>query len=564
MPHSRLNALLQRLPAGNLSRRNRLVIYYLVGLVIVVSTYAVLYNIAISRLEGVDQSIFRSLEFVMQTMTTTGYGQDAASWSHPLMFLFVSFTQVSGIGIAFFTLRLIVIPLFTSAEVDLDDRLTPKSDHVVICEYSRDSAVLLEELQELDIEYVLISSAKQKAKRLSDEGYSVIHGSPQSADALERASVDTARAVITDAGTANVNTILTVESIRPAVEIITLTDDSGMREILLETGADTVLSPHGLLGRRLAEKAVSSFSSEVTDAIELGPDLEMMEVSVHERSRLAGTPIRDSNLREEKGANIIGAWIDGELQMPPDPETTIRPNTMLLVVGNREDLQTLSKYTRPLRSLLSHDRIVIAGRGEVGQAAQRAVADEGVATTTIDREPHDAVDVVGPAESEDVLQEAEIETAGAIVIGFPDDSAALLTTVLARSLNPNIEILARVNDTDATTKALSAGADYVLSVPHVSARMVARELRDEDLLTPASQIRLIRVPAEPLAGSTLAQSEIFEQTGCRVIAMEDDAGRTGEIDPTYQFSGDERITLVGLDEAVQSFLLEYDGSPLEA
>lgn len=78
-----------------------------------------------------------------------------------------------------------------------------------------------------------------------------------------------------------------------------------------------------------------------------------------------------------------------------------------------------------------------------------------------------------------------------------DDDASLLTTVLARSLNSNIEILTRVSDTDATRKALSAGADYVLSVPRVSARMVARELRGEDILSPASQIRLLRVPAAP-------------------------------------------------------------------
>jgi hypothetical protein len=126
--------LSQRLPEAELSRRNRLIIYYLVGLVLLVLLYAVIYNIALARLEGVNQSIFASFEFVVQTMTTTGYGQDAGLWSHPLMYLFVSLTQISGIGIGFFTLRLIIIPLFTGAEVNLDDRLTPKQDHVIICE----------------------------------------------------------------------------------------------------------------------------------------------------------------------------------------------------------------------------------------------------------------------------------------------------------------------------------------------------------------------------------------------------------------------------------------------
>lgn len=202
-------------------------------------------------------------------------------------------------------------------------------------------------------------------------------------------------------------------------------------------------------------------------------------------------------------------------------------------------------------------------QGEVGQAAREVVSEEGLDVVTIDIEDRDGVDIVGDAGSNGILEEAGVETAGAIIIGLPDDSASLLTTVLARSVNRDIEILARVSDTDATRKALSAGADYVLSVPRVSARMVARELRDEDVLAPASQIRLLRVPATPLTGSTLAESGIYEKTGCRVIAIEDESGLTSAVDPQREFTGTERIVLVGSDETVQQFRKQFDVSPIE-
>jgi len=557
-----MGVLPQRFRKIEFSRRDRLIIYYLAGLVLLVSLYGMIYNIALARLEGVDQSIFASFEFVVQTMTTTGYGQDSDLWSHPLMYLFVSLTQISGIGIGFFTLRLIIIPLFTGAEVNLDNRLTPKRDHVIICEYRRDSAVLLDELEELGIEYVLIASDEENAKDLSNAGYSVIHGSPQDSEAFERASLDTARAVITDTGGANVNTILTIRSIDPEINIVTLTDDSDMRRILSDTGSDTVLSPHGVLGHRLAEKVVSSFSSEPTDTIELGGEIEITEIPIQQGNRLVGTRINNSRIREETGANIIGAWIDGELQLPPDPDAVIRLNTVLLLSGAHDALEAFSEFTQPSRTLRQHERIIIAGQGEVGQAAQEVITEEGLDVTTIDVEDRDGVDIVGDAGSEEILQSAEVETAGAIVVGLPNDSASLLTTVLARSLNPDIEILARVSDTDATRKALSAGADYVLSVPRVSARMVARELRGEDILAPASQIRLLRVLAEPLAGSTLAESGIYETTGCRVIAVEDSSGFSSTVDPHRRFTGEERIVLVGTDEAVQQFRKQFDVSPV--
>jgi Trk K+ transport system NAD-binding subunit len=557
-------SLPDRLPEIELSRRDRLIASYLTGLAVLVCFYTVTYNVLMARLEGVDQSLFASFEFVVQTMTTTGYGQDSGHWSHPLMLAFVSLAQISGIGIGFFTLRLIVIPLFTDAEVNLDDRLTPKEDHVVVCEYRRDSAVLLDELDELDLDYVLLSSSEADARDLSDAGYAAIHGSPQDRTAFERASIDSARAVITDAGDANVNTILTVRSIRPEVDLIALTDDSEMRDVLLDAGADSVLSPHGVLGHRLAEKAVSSVSAELTDTTTLGADIEVAEMPVGHGSRLVGTRIRNSNVRERTGANIVGAWIDGELQLPPEPDAIIHPNTVLLVSGDHDSLAALSEFTRRIRLRQPHERIVVAGEGEVGRAAEAVVTGAGLDAVTIDIDEREDVDVVGDAASKDTLRAAGIETADAIIVGLPDDSDSLLTTVLARSMNPDIDILVRVSDTDATRKALSAGADYVLSVPRVSARMVARELRGEDVLAPASQIRIVRVPAAPFAGSTLAESGLYERTGCRVIAVEGTDGPSASVDPYRRLNGDERLTLVGTDEAVQRFRNRFDTPPVDS
>lgn len=547
----------------NLSRRYRLIVYYLVGILTVVLLYSVAYNYGMMVFEGERQSIFHSTQVVVETMTTTGYGADSP-WASPVMNGFIIFMQISGIGIGFFTLRLIIIPLFTGAEVNLDNRLSTKRDHIIICGYRRDSVILLDELEQFDIDYVLISSSKEEAKALSDDGYAAIDGSPQNVETFERANIGSARAVLTDTGEATVNTILTVRSIRDDIEIVALTDDSDQRDLLRETGADSVLSPHGVLGHRLAEKAISSIASELTDTIELGTDIEVTEIPVQHGSELVDVRIKDSKLRERTGANIIGAWIDGELQLPPDPEARIRPNTVLLVSGGRESIEEISEFTRRPTSLQQDHHVIVAGYGEVGRAARSLVHERGIETVTIDINDGSGVDIVGDASSEAILRDAGIEDAGAIIIGLPNDSLGLLTTVRTRSLNPEIEVLVRVTETDATKKALKAGADYVLSVPRVSARMVAKELRGEDVLAPASQIRLVRVPATPFAKSTLAETGIYEKTGCRVIAIDDGDSTTSVIDPHQRFTGEEDLVLVGSDESIQTFLARYDVSVAES
>ena len=558
-----MNSLPDSLDDISLTRRDRLIVYYAAGLVVLVGTYTLLYHLGMTHLEGDDHSIFRSFQTVVETFTTTGFGADSP-WETPWMNLFVVMIQLSGIALGFFTLRVIIIPLFTSAEVNLDNRLTPKRDHVIICEYRRDSEVLLEELEALGIEYVLISSDEQEARRLSDDGYAAIDGSPQQAEAFERASIDSARAVITDAGSATVDTILTARSVQPDVEIITLTDDSSLADIFEETGADSVLSPHSVLGHRLAEKIVSTFRTDLGDAVELGEDIELTEVSIERGSALDGVTIRNSSIREETGANVVGAWIDGELELPPDPDAVIRENTVLLVAGEHEALEELSEFSRSVTPFKRPDRVVLAGSGEVGGAAEQVLEDAGIETITVDHDEATEPDVVGDVGDRAVLEEAGISDAGAMIACIPDDSQNLLAAVQAQAINPDIEVLFRANEMATVTKAFRAGADYVLAVPQVSARMVARELRGEDVLAPASQIRVIRVPARPFAGETTESAEIPERTGCRVVAIEDDSGMTTQIDPGRQLDADDRLTLVGTDDAVQQFLKQFDVSPTES
>ncbi len=558
-----MNPLPDPLEDVNLTRRDRLIVYYIVGLIALVGTYTLLYHLGMTHLEGDDHSIFRSFQTVVETFTTTGFGADAP-WETPWMNLFVVAIQLSGIALGFFTLRVIIIPLFTSAEVNLDNRLTPKRDHVIICEYRRDSEVLLEELEALGIEYVLISSDEQEARQLSDDGYAAIDGSPQQAEAFERASIDSARAVITDAGSATVDTILTARSVRPDVEIITLTDDSALADIFEKTGADSVLSPHSVLGHRLAEKIVSTFRTDLGDAVELGEDIELTEVSIERGSALDGVTIRNSGIREETGANVVGAWIDGELELPPDPDAVIRENTVLLVAGEHEALEELSEFSRSVTSFKRPDRVVLAGSGEVGGAAEQVLEDAGIETITVDYDEATDPDVVGDVGDRAVLEEAGISDAGAMIACIPDDSQNLLAAVQAQAINPDIEVLFRANEMATVTKAFRAGADYVLAVPQVSARMVARELRGEDVLAPASQIRVIRVPAMPFAGETIESAEISERTGCRVVAIENDSGMTTQIDPGRELDAGDRLVLVGTDNAVQQFLKQFDVSPAGA
>jgi Trk K+ transport system NAD-binding subunit len=173
----------------------------------------------------------------------------------------------------------------------------------------------------------------------------------------------------------------------------------------------------------------------------------------------------------------------------------------------------------------------------------------------IDLEPGDDVDVTGDVRDPAVLAEAGIEDASTLLLTVADDTTAIFTTLIARELNPDIRIVVRANDDDDVQKLYRAGADYVQSLATVSGRMLASTaFEDEEVLVYDKQIRVVRLPAGDLVGTTLVDAAVRTVTGCTVVAVVRDGERITEFDPaTLTFRADDQVVIAGTDEAVTQF-----------
>lgn len=76
--------------------------------------------------------------------------------------------------------------------------------------------------------------------------------------------------------------------------------------------------------------------------------------------------------------------------------------------------------------------------------------------TTSDRWLH------GDATSDEVLLEARIDRAKAVVVTYSEDALNVYTVLTARQLNPNLRIITRATDRTAEKKLLRAGANHVV------------------------------------------------------------------------------------------------------
>ena len=185
-----------------------------------------------------------------------------------------------------------------------------------------------------------------------------------------------------------------------------------------------------------------------------------------------------------------------------------------------------------------HDHVIVCGYGRVGRHVSTELAREGLSFVIIDANEAAVASVQheeyrcirGDATDEAVLMAAGIERARALVSAASSDADNVFITLTARSLNPDIQIIARANTQESEPKLVKAGADSVITPYPLSAhRMVAAIVRpgvadfvDDVMRTGHLELERIALAADsPLVGKRLAEADLRNAAGVIVIGVHD-------------------------------------------
>lgn len=534
----------------------RRTVYYSLLLIGIMLVYAVLYHHGMRIYEGEDLSFLHSLQVVVETFTTTGFGSDAP-WNSPEMNAFVIVMDLTGVGLIFMALPVLMFPLLE----DILSTTVPKSvengvdDHVVICTYTSRANALIGELESWDVDYVIVEPDRDHATELYEDGYRVIHEDPESVSGLEQAELPSARALVADVSDqVDTSIVLTAQEVAEDVPIISVVEEPDRTAYHRLAGADEVLSPRPLLGKSLAAKVTTSVTAELDDVLEIGDDFEIAELPIHRGSKLVGTTLIESGIREQAGVNVIGAWFRGEFKTPPSPDATLMNGTVLLVTGRESHLEQLKELTRSEVRRFNHEETIVIGYGEVGRTITNALEEANLPHTTVDQADMEGVDVVGDAAEPETLQEAGMDEARSVILALPDDTTAEFTTLVIRDLSPQTEVIARVEEAQSTQKMYRAGADYVLSLATVSGRMIASTiLEDEDVLSLDQQVEVVRTSAPELVGQTIGGALVRTKSGCTVVGLERDGDVLLDVGPDVRVESGDELIIAGTDEGIRRF-----------
>lgn len=196
------------------------------------------------------------------------------------------------------------------------------------------------------------------------------------------------------------------------------------------------------------------------------------------------------------------------------------------------------RMQRKIDAMAGH--VIICGWGRVGQAVAELLAGNKREVVVVDLDadrlaglehPH----VVGDATEDGCLRTAGIERAKALVACLTTDADNLFVTLSARSLRPDLFIVARARHVDTQSKLVQAGADRVVNPQHIGGARMASfasqphvvEFLDVVMHDGSLEFRLEEVvlpEGSPLAGQSIRDSHLRDRTGALVLAVRDEDG----------------------------------------
>jgi Trk K+ transport system NAD-binding subunit len=539
----------------NLSRRVGLAI---AGGAFLLVAYATLYRWGMAAFEGEQLSYVRSLQVVLEALTTAGFGGDAP-WSSTEMNALVIAMNLTGVSLVFFAIPFFVVPLLEETLQPTAPTETELTGHVIVCADSPRETALQAELDAVDTPSLYVKRDEDRARALVRDGFDAIQGNPENTGTLERANVSDARAIIADVtDEVNASIILAARRLAPDSRILSVVEDEDTESYHRYAGADEVVRPRVAVGQRLATKVQETqFHRGLAGAEWSDDSLEVTEVLVESGSELTGQSLSECSFRQQYGVTVLGGWFHGEFIAPVEPDRTLVEHTVLLVVGHAEELTTLK------RDVTAQDpckRAVVAGYGVVGKTVSDALTASGVDVTVVDSEAKDGVDVVGDITESATLEDVGLDDADSIVLAVSHDSLAVYSTLVVEDHAPTVGTLARADDVDFVQKCYDAGTEFTLALSEVTAHMVTARLFEDHSGEPTGeQYEVGRMQAPELAGRRLGGSDVRSETGVQIVAVERDGTLRSNPDASVELRQSDTLILAGQKANVAEFERRYAG-----
>jgi voltage-gated potassium channel len=226
----------------------------------------------------------------------------------------------------------------------MDRAIARMHDHVIICGWGRVGRAVAAHLVTTGQRLVVVD---RDATRIESVRFPHVVGDITDDNVLISAGVHRARALVAalDSDADNVYVTLSTRALRPDITIIARARSEESTAKLLRAGADRVVNPQLIGGRRMAAFALQPDVAEFLDVVmhDESLDFRIEQIEVGATSALCDRSVGESALAQRTGVVLLALRGDTAAAFEPNPseDTVIRAGTILIVLGTPAQLQAL-------------------------------------------------------------------------------------------------------------------------------------------------------------------------------------------------------------------------------
>ena len=505
--------------------------------------------------EGRDITIGQAAIFIVQTITTTGYGELLPFKSYPMMVLSI-ILMVSGVFMIFMIAGTLMATLIESRIVPKAPTLTKMTGHVVFTSYNETIDRTIKLIKRHNIPYVVAADEQPEAVELIERGIHCICANPRYDEGLKRLGVNNARLVVASSDdTVNINITLGISTMG-STPVLAVMENDKRAELAHAAGARHVVVLEETLGRQLVDWICADASpTEFLQLIDVDVSPKIINqlkpsiIHIGSRSEFSNQSIGEVKIRTKTGATIAAIWHPDGTITTPSADTKISEST-LIVLGPGDSVDRLSSY---IGGPGPGEHVVLVGAGRVGQEAGKElnrVDIYPVAIDIIDRPLYFRGKlVVGDATKPHILQQANIKAADTLIVTLDNDTLNIFTVLASRQLNPNINVVARAVHAEAVDRLLQAGANHLLSESLLGYQLLQVAMVEMGLLPKLSNyvIREVVWRHAPVQIQKLVEKQ---KGNIKIICI---AKGDKIIEPTadYQLQENDNIAVLGTPLAIE-------------
>lgn len=334
----------------NYQRKIIIAFSLLIGLLILGS---IGYSILESSNPTKDWSLLDAVFMTVITLTTAGHTLMGMSDGGRI---FTIFLLIGGYGVFVYSVTIAIAFLIEGQLLSIFKQrkmirtVEKLSDHYIICGLGDTGIHVLEEMLKSDVNFVGIEVDEERLEHLEETlEFLYVEGDATDDDVLIRAGVKQAKGLVTclSRDQDNLFVVISAKNLNPKIRVVSKAVENNSPDKLITAGADEVVLPDHIGGIRLAsgilEPHLIDFISKMQQSRHTA---RFAESIVQDDSKLAGIPLRESNIQGETGLVVIALRSkDGQYIYNPSGEWTIDAGDALFVIADPRQLQLLNKLT---------------------------------------------------------------------------------------------------------------------------------------------------------------------------------------------------------------------------